>query len=105
MSQLIVWLLALTGIVYFVISSVIFEKPRNFLHGILKYVHFHGVLECSTCFSFWAGIFMGAFGFPIMDIGGSFIEVVISGFAAMGFTSLLTWSPERGDVAPLANED
>lgn len=97
--DLIFWLLVAYGLTYAVVAASITRWPRNVAHRLLGPAR--GVLECSTCCSFWVGLAWGAVT-PVADLGWYPLSVAVSGVASMAFVNLLNWWPIGGELAALS---
>jgi len=93
----IFYLLAVWGLTHILVSSKIFEGPRNWL--LISFPFFGEMLNCYQCTSFWASMFLyfffndlhiDAVSFPIMNGYRIGADVFLWGFIGSGVISFMS---------------
>jgi hypothetical protein len=67
MINLIIFIIISISLTNIVVRESIFERPRNFVDRIFHYSLLNKVLQCETCFGFWAGILISVL-FPSLQM-------------------------------------
>jgi len=92
MVQILTWIIIAYGLTNISMFGSILDKPRTYLRSKSEFIN--ELLDCVMCTSFWTGVFLFVFYYPLIVVPYHifYIEIIINCFLTACFTSGAVWA-------------